>query len=45
MEVVAYVLDGALSHKDGMGNGSATIRSGDIQMSALRSAPVWPTAN
>jgi redox-sensitive bicupin YhaK (pirin superfamily) len=30
MEIVTYVLDGALAHKDSMGNGS-TIRSGDVQ--------------
>lgn len=30
MEIVTYVLDGALSHEDSMGNGS-TIRPGDVQ--------------
>src|ERR1700741_3838959 len=30
MEIVTYVLDGALAHKDSMGNGSG-IRSGDGQ--------------
>jgi redox-sensitive bicupin YhaK (pirin superfamily) len=30
MEIVTYVLEGALAHKDSMGNGS-TIRSGDVQ--------------
>lgn len=30
MEIISYILDGAISHRDSMGNGS-TIRSGDVQ--------------
>ncbi len=31
MEIITYVLDGALGHKDNMGNGSE-MRSGDVQL-------------
>src|SRR5438552_7142677 len=30
MEIITYVLDGAIAHKDSMGNGSV-IRAGDVQ--------------
>ena len=31
MEIITYILEGSLEHKDSMGNGSVIIRPGDVQ--------------
>jgi len=51
MEIVSYVLDGALAHRDSLGSGSV-IRPGDVQTFAVSGKPVggphpngtWPTS-
>jgi redox-sensitive bicupin YhaK (pirin superfamily) len=44
MEIITYVLDGELSHRDSMGNGS-TIRAGDVQRMTAGTGVMHSEAN